>query len=78
MIENINGIDANESTYDIINVLNNYMLNLSMINDKENNNMMNPNQFNYYTNINSNNNNNLINKINNGNLNIDLALKNDL
>ena len=33
MIEIINGIDANESTYDIINLLNNYMLNLSMINN---------------------------------------------
>ncbi len=79
MIDNINGIDANESTYDVINLLNNYMLNLSMINNMENNNMMNPNQINYNANINPNiNNNNLINQNNNENLNIDLPSQNEL
>ena len=65
MIDNINGIDANESIYDIINLLNNYMLNLSSLNNVNSINI-------------SNNNNNVINQMNNGNLNIDLPTENDL
>ena len=63
MIENINGIDANESVPDVLKLLNNYMLKMSMINNDYNvqNNVNNLNNLNYSKTINMNNNNNMMN-----------------
>ena len=62
MIENINGIDANQSIPDVINLLNNYMLKMSMMSSSNNNNVQNNinnnNNLNYSNTMNNNNNNN--------------------
>ena len=62
MIENINGIDANQSIPDVIKLLNNYMLKMSMMSSSNNNNVQNNinnnNNLNYSNTMNNNNNNN--------------------
>ena len=62
MIENINGIDANESVPDVINLLNNYMLKMSMMSSNNNNNYND-----VQNNMNNNNNLNTLNTLNNPN-----------
>ena len=62
MIENINGIDANQSIPDVINLLNNYMLKMSMMSSNNNNNYND-----VKNNMNNNNNLNTLNTLNNSN-----------
>ena len=81
MIENINGIDANQSIPDVINLLNNYMLKMSMMSSSNNNNVQNNinnnNNLNYSNTMNNNNNNNNMMMNPNNNLNYANTMNNN-
>ena len=82
MIENINGIDANQSIPDVINLLNNYMLKMSMMSSSSNNNNVqnninNNNNLNYSNTMNNNNNNNNMMMNPNNNLNYANTMNNN-